>query len=100
MPSNTIRKGLLITIITMFTEGKTVSEISNELNIPGNTVPCEERAVSEKERTGRPRKNPNMTDLLMQREVKKNPRLTSKELKEGNQEVLGDMTEKTIQPRI
>ncbi|XP_045106398.1 uncharacterized protein LOC123501567 [Portunus trituberculatus] len=58
-------------------------------------------AVPERKKgTGRKRKTHPRTDKLLEREVKKDPFITAKELKEEHANVLGEVSVRTIQDRL
>ena len=53
-----------------------------------------------KKRPGRPRKNSQRTLKLLQRQVEQEPRITAKELKERNTQLLENTSVRTIQKRL
>lgn len=57
-------------------------------------------APERKKGTGRKRKTHPRTDKLLEREVRKDPFITAKELKEAHADVLGEVSVRTIQDRL
>lgn len=59
-----------------------------------------DEAPERKKGTGRKRKTDPRTDKMLEREVKKDPFITAKELKEAHPDVLGEVSVRTIQDRL
>ena len=96
-------------IITLYKEGKSMTAIGKELGVSKNTVSiwCHrgeqedvETAVLRKKGSGRPRKTSPKADKYLKRLVMTQPSITSKELKLENPQVLGGLSERTIQRRL
>ena len=68
--------------------------LSSAKGLPPNVVP-EHKIIA-----GRPRKTTKATDKLLKREVLKNPRVTSGQLKADHPEVLQNVSVRTVQHRL
>ena len=95
--------------LTLAGEGLSNREISRRLGRSEGAVRYVKRAAAalgtdatpeRKEGTGRKKKTHPRTDKLLEREVKKDPFVTAKELKNMHADVLGEVSVRTIQHRL
>ena len=100
--TNEVRNAILL----LKSKNKNISAISKELNISRTTV---RRWISRSEnskigytpqpkiRSGRPRKTSVHTENLLKREVLKNPFITARKLKENHNNLLNNVTVRSVQ---
>lgn len=100
-----LQKADLAVIAALYRCGKSNKEISEESGISSRSVQRWTKYFREagsteipitKKRSGRPRSVPPRTLRLVQREIEKNPRITSKELKKKNPKLLGKVSDRTV----
>ena len=96
-------------IVTMYKDGKSMTQIAKEMGVSKNTVSiwCNrakdgniETVLKRKEGAGRPKKTSPETDRLLRRAIMKQPSLTSKDLKDAFPNLLAGVSQRTIQHRL
>ncbi|XP_068203902.1 uncharacterized protein [Palaemon carinicauda] len=96
-------------IIDLHKAGVTVRNIMKQMGLSERTVyrwinrykeGLPDGLHTPKPRCGRPRKIKPATLRLIHRQLKKNPSLTAREIKDANIRVLGDVSLRTVQERI
>lgn len=95
-------------ILALFREGLSKREVARRTRRSAKCVRNVIKATSahggviqkRKQGSGRKRKTGQRTDMLLRREVLKNPFITAKELKGMHRDVLGDVAVRTLQQRL